>query len=760
MRAAIKNDGVRVYEFIRDALEQAVVDSGSPGGVVYVGNREETFGHVAYGLRRRDLRRSARLDTLYDIASLTKVVATTSAVMLLRDAGLLRLDQSVTDFVPIPAYSGMTLHHLLTHTAGLTPDNPFYDSVSSMDELLQRYGEQKVLHAPGVEQQYSDVGFMLLGRMVELVAQDSLDHFCHANIFEPLGMERTAFNPPAEWTSNCAATERSAWRGRVIVGEVHDENAYAVGGVAGHAGLFSTATDLARFCRGLLTGALVSESTLAEITKLGTLPSYPWQGLGWEVDPWSSKKKGFLPSRAAFGHTGWTGTSMWLDRDSGLFVILLGNTCHPSREDMDNETFRRGVHLPIAKHFFPRTTSVHSGLDRLVRENFEAVMVRRRRGRRGKPRRMGVLTNHASVDQLGRPITETLRLTDRAVLSTLFSPEHGIRGTVERGLKAGEEQAEVPVIGLYRTSDAELLEGLRDVDLLLVDLQDVGARYYTYNYTMRRCIAACAASRTPILVLDRPNPVGGTVLEGPIAKDTSTAVSCAAIPVRHGMTMGELAMHYVETELQDAQVDLRVSWLDNWPRERLFDECAYPWVPPSPNIPTPRTALLYVGTCLFEGVNLNEGRGTETPFEIVGAPWLDAEAVAQSIDDEDLAGLALSVQSYVPRSIPGKASTPRYRDEECQGIRITVNDPHAARPFTLALALLVAMHRRHEEQLVWDEAAFDALAGGDTLRNQIIAGRSARDIVRGYADELADFDATRPRLYDADGIPIELSESE
>ena len=220
-----------------------------------------------------------------------------------------------------------------------------------------------------------------------------------------------------------------------MLGEVHDENAYAVGGVAGHAGLFSTASDLAIFCRALLRGEVLCEPTLNEMTQTNQIPCYPWQGLGWLVDPWGSGEAGFLPSRTAFGHAGWTGTSLWLDRETGLFAILLANTCHPSRRKRDNGALRRTFYRGVASAFYSQTTATHTGLDRLLLSQFEPV----------RARRIALLTNHAAIDQYGRHILETLRLSSDVKLELLFSPEHGLHGNTEAGAAVASAHGPVPV---------------------------------------------------------------------------------------------------------------------------------------------------------------------------------------------------------------------------------------------------------------------------------------------------------------------------
>jgi len=734
---------------LADALRRAVADSGAPGAVLHVGDLEGTHFLEAVGDRQRvPHRRAARTDTIYDLASITKVVATTTAVMKLRDAGRFSLYDPISDYVPLSALEGITIEHLLTHTSGLVPFEHYYLTMDSLDEMLRAYAREGVEHPPGVLHRYSDVGFMLLGKLVELTARDTLDAYCRREIFEPLGMSRTAFRPPESWRINIAPTEDDPWRGVLIHGTVHDPNAHAVGGVSGQAGLFSTAEDLAVFCRAFLDARVLPESTVDEMLRFNRIPLYPWQGLGWQMDPWSSKATGFLPSRTAFGHTGWTGTSLWMDRATGFFVILLSNTTHPSRESRDNPKLRRIAHLAVARQRYDAFPT-HTGLDRLTRENFRVI----------EGARYAVLTNHAAVDQQGRHLLEVVDFARNAELAVVFSPEHGLRGQAEAGEWVHQQGGPVPVVSLYGAQKAPTRDQLADIDVFLIDLQDVGARYFTYMATMKRTLEACAAAGVPVVVLDRPNPAGGDVLEGPIATDTSSLVSSAAIPIRHGMTMGELALWFADHDLRESRLNLNVSWLDNWPRAQHFEECVLPWVPPSPNLPTPEAALLYVGTCLFEATKRNEGRGTSTPFSLIGAPWLDAKSVIGRIPPEDRIGATLESVTYTPVSIPGKASNPRFQDELCHGIRIQVADRRAIRPFRLALSLIVALRVSHAESFKLDGSpSLDLLAGGSDLRSRIESGHSASRIVGHYASELAAFDAVRPRLYNDDGIPFEVLE--
>ena len=732
----------------KKVLEEAVEESKAPGAVLYVGDLSKTLGHEAVGYRQKvpEVKR-VRKDTLYDLASLTKVIATTTAIMQLQENEMLSLDDRVRDYVPAPGFGDMTLLEIITHTSGLiSGSGVYYTTMFSLEEMLHHYALEGVERLPDVEHVYSDVGFMLLGKIVEVVSRTTLDEYCRKNIFVPLGMKRTGFNPPDSWKKNCAATEDDKrWRNRLIVGEVHDENCSSLGGVSGHAGLFSTAEDIARYCRGLLSAKLLKPSTLEKMIALGIKPLYPWQGIGWQVDPWSSKSIGFLPSRRAFGHTGWTGVSMWLDPDKGIFSILLSNTCHPSRKTRNNTDLRRIVHTAVAKKYYP-LTNAHSGLDRLTRENYGKI----------NGHRIAVLTNHAAIDQSGRHILDVLPYAPELELKRLYSPEHGIRGQAEAGEKVGGQESPVPVTSLYGKQKAPTREELKGIDLFVVDLQDIGARYYTYMATMKACMKACGEAKVRVLVLDRPNPLGGVALEGPIADRTDSLVSCSAIPIRHGMTMGELATWFAQRDLRSLRVKLTVNYLDNWQPYRYFDECSLPWKPPSPNMPSADTALLYIGTCLIEGTNLNEGRGTDTPFSIMGAPWLKAKKVLAELSKADQIGLKLSAIKYTPRSIPGKSTNPKFKDEECQGIRLEIVERREVRAFRTTVALIQAIRKHHPDEFELIKF-FDTLAGGYDLRTRIVRNDSTEAIMDYYAVQLKAFDQRRPRLYNEDGIPTEYA---
>ena len=276
---------------------------------------------------------------MYDLASLTKVVATTTAVMLLRDGGALRLDQPVSAFIPLPGLDKITLRHLLTHTSGLAAWYAWHTELSGRLQYVERIAASPPAAPPDTTRTYSDLGFILLARVIEQAAQESFDVFCKSHIFSPLQMNDTTFNPPEALRPRCAPTEQSEWRGRLLRGEVHDDNAFAQGGVSGHAGLFSTAADLELFCRALMDGRILSTETVEEMMRPGQVPYYPWQGLGW----WLTRGRPAQTASAgadAIGHTGWTGTSIWMDRANKFYAILLSNTCHPDKSGRDNKELR------------------------------------------------------------------------------------------------------------------------------------------------------------------------------------------------------------------------------------------------------------------------------------------------------------------------------------------------------------------------------------------------------------------------------------
>jgi CubicO group peptidase (beta-lactamase class C family) len=322
-------------------VDEAVSERAFPGAVVAVG-KDGVLAHLrASGRLSYDAGAPpAAPDTIYDLASLTKVVATTTMAMILVDEGKLDITKPVSAF--LPGFKGgpkdnVTVWHLLTHSSGLDWWAPLYQELQGHDAYLARIQSMDLVYEPGTKSLYSDLGAFLLGEVLERAAGEPLDAFARRKIFDPLGMKDTRFRPARDLASRIAPTERDPWRGRVLLGEVHDENAFALGGVAPHAGLFGTAPDLSRFAQMLLYGGvldhrrIVSRDTVLAFTRRAGVPGSS-RALGWDTLSENSSA-GTLFSPRSFGHTGFTGTSLWIDPDRRLFLILLTNRVHPTREN-------------------------------------------------------------------------------------------------------------------------------------------------------------------------------------------------------------------------------------------------------------------------------------------------------------------------------------------------------------------------------------------------------------------------------------------
>ena len=367
--------------------------------------------------------------------------------------------------------------------------------------------------------------------------------------------------------------------------------------------------------------------------------------------------------------------------------------------------------------------------------------------------RLAVLCHAASVDRRARHLVLRLAEDSSYRLVRLFAPEHGLWGH-EQDMEAVQEVVDpwtgLPVVSLYgrdRDSLRPRAEQLGELDAIVVDLQDVGSRYYTFVYTMAYVMEAAADAGLPVVVLDRPNPIDGLTLEGPMLDPAlASFVGRFALPVRHGMTIGELARFFAG-EL-GISCDLRVVPLEGWERRSEFRSTALPWVPPSPNMPTPETARVYPGGCLVEGTNLSEGRGTTTPFELVGAPWLDGRELARRMERERLPGVLFRPASFRPMF-------QKHSGRGCGGVQVIVTDAATFKPFATYMALLREARTLDPESFAWrtdvyefetERPAIDYLLGQDGLRERLERGDALADLERGFEAGLADF-AERRRGY-------------
>ena len=350
-------------------------------------------------------------------------------------------------------------------------------------------------------------------------------------------------------------------------------------------------------------------------------------------------------------------------------------------------------------------------------------------------RRIGLVTNQAGVDAQGVSNVERLRAAG-VQLVALFSPEHGFRGMADPGAlvaSSKDSATGLPIYSLYGRTSAPTDEMLAGIEIMVVDLQDAGARYYTYLATTIEVMRAAARRGLPVVMLDRPNPIGGLVQGNVLDPAFISSVGSLAIPMRHGMTLGELA-RLAASDLHIAG-SLVVVPADGWRRSLAMDETGLPFVPPSPNLRSVESLFHYPGLCLFEGTNLSVGRGSDAPFEQIGAPWLDTGAVLSAVRSAGLPGVRFNAAEFTPRR-PGDA---KFADVAVRGIRLQVTDRSTYDPTTTAVYLLSAVKSAHRESFSWIQAHFDRLAGGSTLRKQIEAGSAPANIIRGWQEGLRQF---------------------
>ncbi len=380
--------------------------------------------------------------------------------------------------------------------------------------------------------------------------------------------------------------------------------------------------------------------------------------------------------------------------------------------------------------------SVRPGIEVLLRDSVHLI--------RGA--RVGLVTNQSGVDAQGTGTVERLRAAG-VRLTALFSPEHGFRGAADPGAAVAstiDSATGLPIYSLYGRTSAPTPEMLAGVDVLLVDLQDAGARYYTYLSTTIEVMKATARAGRRVIVLDRPNPIGGMVQGNVLDTAHASFVGPLAVAMRHGMTLGELSL-LAKSDLS-LQTDLAVVPMQGWTRSRAWDDTGLPFIPPSPNLRTIESLFHYPGLCLFEGTALSVGRGSDAPFEQIGAPWLDTATVLQRLEHVALPG----VRFHAVRFTPHRPGDQKFADTLVAGIRLTLTDRGRYDPTVTAVHVLRIIQDRHSEAIGWRASHFDRLAGGPALREAIQAGREPAEIARGWITERERFLARRERflLYD------------
>ncbi len=743
-----QGESARLHDVLDPLVEKAVADQMIPGAVLLVGHNGRIVYRKAFGWRSLEpAREPMTADTIFDLASLTKCVATTTAVMKLFQDGRVRLNDPVAVYLPEFAQNGkqdITVRELLTHYSGLAPDLDLRAPWSGHDGAFKEAMEQKPVHPPGSRFEYSDINFEVLGFLVERVAGMPLNEYVERSVFTPLGMRHTRFLPPAEWQPRIAPTQYDD-AGRMLRGEVHDPAARRMGGVAGHAGLFSTADDLARFAQQLLTGERVlSRATIEKMTT----PQQPAnaaseRGLGWDIDsPYASNRGELLPV-GSFGHTGFTGTSLWIDPVTDSYVILLTNAVHPrggksvvSLRARVATAVTQGLKLTVreraklrlaritgyneaqmtARRLEHRNGEVKAGIDVLESHDFRELHPDAE-----KPVKVGLITNQTGLDTKGRRTVDVLAHAAGVQLAAIFSPEHGIGGDLDTSEVANARDAAtgVPVYSVYGSSDAKrrpdaaVVAGL---DVLVFDIADVGVRFYTYESTLGYFLEAAGKAGKEMLVLDRPDPVNGAFVQGPVADaGRETFVGYWQTPVRHGMTMGELARMF-NTE-RGIGAKLTVVPMEGWMRGDWFDSTGEAWINPSPNMRGLEEATLYPGIGMIEASNVSVGRGTDTPFEVVGAPWVNAMVLARYLNGREIGGVRFVPVHFTPASAV-------YAHEDCGGVNLVVTDRDALDGPELGLEIAAALQALYPDQYKIDgvdtqmlhKASLDALKGGEDPR--------------------------------------------
>ena len=742
-------------------MERAVQDGLIPGGVVLIGHNGQVVYQKAYGSRALiPHREPMTLDTIFDAASLTKVIATTPAIMRLFEQGQIRLNDPVTKYLPEfqGGHSDITIRNLMTHFSGLRPDLDLKPAWSGYETGIQRALIDKPTAPPGAHFVYSDINFILLAEIVHRLTGKGLSEYTYENIYEPLGMHETMFLPPASLRPRIAPTEINPATGQPLRGEVHDDTARYMGGVTGNAGVFTTAADLAKFAQMMLDdgqGNGVRLFSAAAVQKF-TTPQSPadqpiLRGLGWDIDSPYSSNRGELFPIGSYGHTGFTGTSMWIDPFSHSYVIVLTNAVHPHRGHSITALRSRvatiaaasfGIVAPSVKLTGYNETivgpglhrevqpkaAVLTGLDVLAEDNFAAL--------RGK--RIGLITNQTGVSREGRRNVD-LMLAAGIQVTVLFSPEHGLAGAEDRSdiSDTKDPASGLPVFSLYQASSRRIQPAMLDnVDALVFDIQDVGARFYTYSCTMLYSMEEAARKNLPFFVLDRPNPITGVHTEGPLLDaDLQSFTGCFEIPVRHGMTLGELAgLANGERKLG---LDLHVIPMRGWDRGDWFDATGLPWVDPSPNMRSLNAAILYPGLALLEASpNYSVGRGTDSPFELIGADWIHGRELANFLNSRFIPG----VRMYPIRFRPGSSN---FSGKTIDGVRFVVTNRDTFDSTRLGLELGHALNKLYPGKIAWQENRF--LVGNRRVLGEMKDGIDPGTILQEMENSLSGFIQQRER---------------
>jgi uncharacterized protein YbbC (DUF1343 family) len=525
-----------------------------------------------------------------------------------------------------------------------------------------------------------------------------------------------------------------------------------MGGVAGDAGVFSTADDLALFAQALLDGGrgVLTPATIAKMTA----PQQPvngtsLRGFGWDIDSPFSTNRGELLPVGGYGHTGFTGTSLWIDPATKTYIVLLTNAVHmnvlPAKEKGSAISLRTKVATAVAaalaldpaeaekmrvatitgynemqsaaRKLGVRNGTVKTGIDVLEETKFAALHPKRG----GAPRSIGLLTNQTGVDSEGRRTIDVLASVPGISLDAIFSPEHGVTGTLDTtDVKNTKDTATgVAVYSVYGASDVARrpsLDVLKRLDAVVIDLADAGVRFYTYETTVGYFLEAAAKAGVEVVILDRPNPITGSFVQGPVSDSgRESFTNYFPEPVRHGMTLGELAKMFNAERHLGARLD--VVAMEGWQPGDWFDSTGLAWVNTSPNLRDLNEATLYPGVALIEGTNVSVGRGTDTPFEVVGAPWIKSRELAAFLNARGIQSVRFVPTVFTP-------SSSNFAGERCEGVNLIVLDRNTLDSPELGIELASALHKLYPNDfklermadLLVNQAVFDAIGAGEDPR--------------------------------------------
>ncbi len=747
-------------------IQQAIHENAIPGAVLVVGHNGQVVYRKAYGNRALEPRHELMtLDTVFDLASLTKVIATTPAIMQLVERGKIRLNDPVAKNLPEFAQNGkddITVRELLTHYSGLEPDMDLKTPWQGKEAAYRIAFADPPQDPPGSRFSYSDVNFIILGALVEKITGEMFNEYCARHIFAPLKMTQTRFIPPAAWRAKIAPTQYDE-NNHMLRGVVHDPTGRRMGGVAGHAGLFSTADDLAKFAQALLNGGggVLSPLSVEKMTRPEQPPAAPvLRGFGWDIDsPFSSNRGDLLPV-GSYGHTGFTGTSLWIDPTTQTYIILLTNAVHPRGGNAialrSKVATAVAASLPLtpnekealrwqsitgyneaqsaARRMNTRNGSVMTGIDVLESHSFDVLRTP------GRSKNIGLLTNQTGVDSEGRRTIDILAHAPGVSLDAIFSPEHGVTGTLDTTNVGNTKDSAtgIPVYSVYGAKDAARrppLDVLKQLDAVVFDIQDAGVRFYTYETTLGYFLEAAASAGIELIVLDRPNPITGSFVQGPVADaGHESFTNYWSVPPRHGMTMGELAeMFNAERKLN---AKLTVVAMQGWQRGDWFDSTGLGWINPSPNLRGITEAALYPGVGLIEGTNISVGRGTDTPFELLGAPWMKGRELAAYLNARGIAGVR-----FVPVTFTPTASN--YANQKCEGVNLVLTERNALEAPELGIELAAALKKLYPADYKLDR--LPELLVNQSAYDGLIAGKDPRRIAQDWQDDLERFQLLRKR---------------